>query len=176
MNTSITRSSGTVALLWMGLLSGMIGCDGATTAATVPESVMLHATGTTMGTKYEVKISDPPKSLTKDWKLELELELRTVNDQMSTYIKRSEISRFNTSDSTDWFSVSPETAKVVAAALDISKKTKGAFDITVAPLVNLWSFGPERRERAVPSDEAISAAREQIGYRHVCGSGCPGVG
>ena len=87
--------------------------------------------------------------------------------QMSTYIKRSEISRFNTSDSTDWFSVSPETAKVVAAALDISKKTKGAFDITVAPLVNLWSFGPERRERAVPSDEAISAAREQIGYRHL---------
>ena len=114
-----------------------------------------------------VKVFDPPQSLGKDIVEEIDGELRRVNDQMSTYLKSSEISRFNVSDSTDWFDVSDETAMVVEYALEVSRKTGGAFDVTVGPLVNLWSFGPEKRTREIPSDAEVNARREQIGYQHV---------
>ena len=64
--------------------------------------------------------------------------------------KSSEISRFNASDSTDWFEVSKETALVVDFAQQVSRKTEGAFDVTVGPLVNAWSFGPDPQTRTIP--------------------------
>ena len=79
----------------------------------------------------------------------------------------SEISRFNQSRSQEWFSVSRDTATVVAASLDVSRQTDGAFDITIGPLVNIWDFGPEERSRGVPSDAEIAAARARVGYQHV---------
>jgi len=66
---------------------------------------------------------------------------------MSTYIPESDVSRFNLSDSTDFISVNPETANVVARAIQISEQTDGAFDITVGPAVNLWNFGPDKSAR-----------------------------
>lgn len=123
--------------------------------------------GPTMGTKYEVKLANPPEDLPADWKLTVDLELRRVNDQMSTYLKTSEVSQFNESSDLEWFPVSKETAEVVAAALEIAAKTGGAYDITVGPLVDLWGFGPGERKRTVPSDAAIDEARASIGYQHV---------
>ncbi|TWU24123.1 Thiamine biosynthesis lipoprotein ApbE precursor [Novipirellula galeiformis] len=119
--------------------------------------------GQTMGTTYMVKVYDPPK-LADGIDIEIDAELRSVNDQMSTYLKSSEISRFNASESTDWFDVSAETALVVDAALRISKATNGAFDVTVGPLVNAWSFGPDAKTNTVPSDETIATLRESVGY------------
>lgn len=114
-----------------------------------------------------VKLANPPAELPDDWQLVLDAELRTVNDQMSTYLESSEISRFNRSESTDWFPVSQETADVVAAAQEISKETGGAFDVTVAPLVNAWSFGPGKRTQEPPTKETIADLRKKIGYEHL---------
>ncbi len=122
--------------------------------------------GRTMGTTYVVKVFDPP-----DWEadieLEIEAELRAVNDQMSTYLESSEISRFNASDSTDWFSVSGETAMVVAAAQRIAEATEGAFDVTIGPLVDAWSFGPGPRTHEVPDPEVIERIRRSVGYQNL---------
>ncbi|QDS88815.1 Thiamine biosynthesis lipoprotein ApbE precursor [Rosistilla ulvae] len=126
---------------------------------------ILQVAGKTMGTQYEVKIADPPADLAADWQLLVDRELRRVNDQMSTYISTSEISRFNDSTSLEWFDVSPETASVVAAALQISEKSGGALDVTVGPLVNLWSFGPHDHKQELPSQEAIDTAAQSTGYQ-----------
>jgi len=53
---------------------------------------------------------------------------------------------------------------VVQAALDVSRTTDGALDVTVGPLVNLWSFGPESREPAVPSPAAIAERLAAVGW------------
>jgi thiamine biosynthesis lipoprotein len=124
---------------------------------------MLDLHGTTMGTTYSVKVFDPP-----DWQddvqLAIDAELRRVNDQMSTYIEASELSRFNASSSTDWLDVSEETAMVVAYAQEIAAKTDGAFDVTVGPLVNAWSFGSESRTQTVPPPETLAEIRKSVGY------------
>lgn len=120
-----------------------------------------------MGTTYAVTIADPPATLAADWQEQIEDALKIVNQQMSTYQSDSEITRFNESSSTDWFSVSLPFAQVVAAGLEVSRASQGAFDITVGPLVDAWSFGPGKRSSRPPAEETIESLRKQVGYRHL---------
>jgi thiamine biosynthesis lipoprotein len=125
-------------------------------------------TGSTMGTVYSVKVVDlpagrSPETLGGD----IDRLLGEVDRLMSTYRDDSQLSRFNARDSLDWFPVSSETVKVVNKALEVSRITDGAFDITVGPLVNLWGFGPEIHEERVPSDKEIAVLMTRVGYEHV---------
>ncbi len=67
----------------------------------------------------------------------------------------SEVSRFNRVQDTTWFPVSAETATVVTVALEVLVESDGAFDITIAPLVDLWGFGHQKREGVVPDPTKI---------------------
>lgn len=130
---------------------------------------IIELAGQTMGTTYSVKFfstEDRAESIDRETlTFDIDAELRNVNDQMSTYLKSSEISRFNASDSTDWFDVSPEFAAVVAASQAIAAETDGAFDITVGPLVNVWNFGPEPRTGKAPAAETVASLLDQVGYQ-----------
>jgi thiamine biosynthesis lipoprotein len=95
---------------------------------------------------------------------QVDLRLAAINLEMSTYLPDSEISRFNRYTDDDWFAVSAETAMVVAAGLEVSRDTQGAFDVTVGPLVNLWGFGPEGRVGEMPTDEAIAECQARVGH------------
>lgn len=121
-----------------------------------------------MGTRYSIKVERLPPALTPETlKAGIDEALEELNDQMSKYRPESEISRFNRWKSRDWFPVSGETAHVVEQALEISRATGGAFDVTVGPLVNLWGFGPDRKERHIPGGKEIEEALQQTGYRHL---------
>ncbi|MCS7467525.1 FAD:protein FMN transferase [Stieleria sp. ICT_E10.1] len=123
--------------------------------------------GKTMGTSYMVKVAGAEGVDDQTLRFAIDAELRRVNDQMSTYLKSSEISKFNRSTSTEWFDVSVEFAGVVAEAQSIAEKTDGAFDITVAPLVNAWNFGPTERSSAVPDPDTISKLMATVGYKNL---------
>ncbi|MDH3692801.1 MAG: FAD:protein FMN transferase [Gammaproteobacteria bacterium] len=124
--------------------------------------------GATMGTTYEVKIVDLSEQIDAEaLGGEIETELERVNGLMSTYLVDSELSRFNTSDSTDWITVSDDTRIVIDEALGVSRFTNGAFDVTAGPLVNLWGFGPGESSSVVPSDELIQLAKASVGYRRL---------
>jgi thiamine biosynthesis lipoprotein len=55
---------------------------------------------------------------------------------------------------------------VIAAALEISRETGGAFDPTVGPLVRLWGFGSGAAERD-PTEDELARARARTGWRHL---------
>lgn len=133
------------------------------------DAKILQVVGPTMGTRYTVKIFDPTKMSVsaKDAQILLDGQLRRINDQMSTYLKSSEISKFNRSESTDWFPVSDDFARVVQFALKVAVETEGALDITVGPLVDAWNFGPEPRTAEPPSDETLQSLREWVGFDKV---------
>lgn len=126
-----------------------------------------EVTGKTMGTAYIIKIAEECDETERPRIFGIAGEkITNVDTLMSTFKPDSEISRFNASESTEWFPVSPETAKVVSLAKEVSDMTGGAFDITVGPLVNLWQFGPDRNSgRTIPVDEEIAKVREEIGYK-----------
>ncbi|MCC9631192.1 FAD:protein FMN transferase [Blastopirellula sp. JC732] len=124
----------------------------------------IEVTGRTMGTTYSVKFIPPDRDFdAKPLQQEIDKRLVEINQQMSTYIPDSELSRFNQSKAGDWFPVSPQLAEVVQLAKQINHESGGAFDVTVGPLVNLWNFGPDHHPEQVPSDEAIAAALANIG-------------
>lgn len=127
--------------------------------------VLLHLTGSTMGTVYAVKYRHVPESSSvSEMQLEIERQLAEINQTMSTYDPESELSRFNRSGSTDWIPVSAPLYTVLKAALEIGSQSKGAFDITVGPLVNLWGFGPQDRTKRIPDAAEIAAVLERTGH------------
>src|SRR5690606_35834575 len=91
---------------------------------------------------------------------------RAVDTSMSGYREDSEVSRFNATPSTDWFGVSRELVRVIETALEVGVESRGAFDVTVAPLVQLWGFGPSGGKAAAPPTESeIAVVRETIGSK-----------
>ena len=86
---------------------------------------------------------------------------------MSTYIDDSELSKINQSQSLDWIPISPELYEVISSALEISRLTDGAYDITIGSLVNLWGFGPGDLPEGVPEDEIINIALKMTGYQQI---------
>lgn len=133
------------------------------------EEEVLALDGRTMGTYWSVRIAAPPSELDAETlHADLEAALVEVNAQMSNYDPESEISRFNRSPVGEWFEVSPEVVAVMAAALDVSALSGGAFDVTVGPLVELWGFGSRQVERdQVPSEADIAAALAQVDWRQI---------
>lgn len=121
--------------------------------------------GSTMGTvEWHVSIVRPQNAEVADIQNGVQQVLDGLNSRMSTWIPDSEVSRFNNSDSTQWFPVSSDTAKVVARSLEISSMTDGAFDVTVKPLVELWNFGAGRGEFQLPPDELVHEILAHTGY------------
>ena len=133
---------------------------------TPAHNIDCHTEGETMGTDYAVKVHGFPENA--DWNAAADAvkqALDTVDQAMSTFKPDSDVCRFNTSESTDWFSVSKETAEVVHLALELSKLTEGAFDITVAPLIDLWGFGPEREPLDLATiDGRVAETKNRVGF------------
>ncbi len=129
----------------------------------------LRFSGTTMGPIiYNVVIAHPPAGLDQETASQaIGDALSSIDRLMSTYKPDSDVSRFNRSESTDWFDVDPETARVVARAMEISELSEGAFDITVAPVVNRWKFGPDKStaEFTLPDPSEIDELKKRVGYR-----------
>ncbi|MGC9493073.1 FAD:protein FMN transferase [Vibrio genomosp. F10] len=128
----------------------------------------IHISGPTMGTTYNIKyISSDEILSSSEIQVEVDRLLEEVNDQMSTYRKDSELSRFNQYQGNEPFAVSSETATVVREAIRLNHFTQGALDVTVGPLVNLWGFGPEARREVVPTDEELTVRKSMTGIEHL---------
>jgi FAD:protein FMN transferase len=137
-------------------LSFFSGCS-------APPALYQHS-GMTMGTSWHVSLLTADGGTAGKAEKTIETVLGRIDSRMSTWKTASEISRFNRSRETAPFPVSKETADLVARALEISRETGGAFDVTVAPLVDAWGFGP-RDETAPPDAAAIEALRAETGWR-----------
>lgn len=128
----------------------------------------VHLSGPTMGTSYNIKyLQQDGLPSSDDLHKEIDRLLEEVNDQMSTYRKDSELSRFNQYQGIDPFEVSNQTATVVKEAIRLNGLTEGALDVTVGPLVNLWGFGPEARPEVVPTDAELAERKANTGIHHL---------
>jgi thiamine biosynthesis lipoprotein len=67
-------------------------------------------------------------------------EMKRLDQELTTWDARSEISQINTAAGGKPVKVSAETYAVIERALDISKRSKGLFDISVEAFKGLWKF------------------------------------
>ncbi len=116
-----------------------------------------------MGTSYRVTVPATSSSDESLLRAAVRAELELVDGLMSTYRPDSELSRLNRHRSSEPFHLSPPTFAVLAAARAASAATGGAFDVTVAPLVNAWGFGPAGAT-VPPSEELVASLLRDSGW------------
>lgn len=132
----------------------------------------IHLQGRTMGTTYNIKVVATIEQV-EALQLQHKIDdaLKQVNQEMSTYIPDSEISRFNKMLSTEPVEISTGFARVLQESIRLGELSSGKLDITIGPLVNLWGFGPEQRPETVPSDELLASTRARVGLKNLHLSG-----
>ena len=112
-------------------------------AACTREQAAVQLSGVCMGTTWHVTYIEPPAGSDPEALQQgIEQRLEQVESSMSTYREDSEISRFNASVPNSWVEVSSDFYTVLSTAMVVGRESQGAFDVTVAPLVDLWGFGP----------------------------------
>ncbi|MFT5697920.1 MAG: thiamine biosynthesis lipoprotein [Desulforhopalus sp.] len=123
--------------------------------------------GETMGTTYSIKIMtgrfDRPDHLSDL----VDARLQEINASMSTYIADSEISTFNDSTEKLPFTPSADFLKVMRVAMDIHKRSGGAWDGSLDPLVTLWGFGRDGQKEQPPTQEEIEASLSLVDFNRV---------
>ena len=92
----------------------------------------------------------------------IKAELLKVDQSLSPFNENSIITAVNQNKAVQLDSMFLD---VYNLALHISEETDGAFDITVAPLVNAWGFG--FKNSALPSSYQVDSLRQIVGYQKV---------
>ncbi|KQC00576.1 thiamine biosynthesis protein ApbE [Pedobacter sp. Hv1] len=95
--------------------------------------------GYAQGTTYAVNYFATDSLVTKG---QIDSILKVIDLSMSLYQSNSTINKFNQSE--NGLAIDEHFAAVVKRAFEINKDTQGLFDVTVAPLVQLWGFGPKK--------------------------------
>ena len=140
----------------------IIGCNPATESPTKPSSDYLRFTGPTMGTNYTITCGP-----TQDTSLKAKVDqlLIDLNNELSTYIPSSTISRFNQRHESIKVEEHPYMAANLEASEAIYKRTDGYFDPTVMPLVNFWGFGYKEKKAVEMIDTSkIDSLRQYVGF------------
>ena len=107
-----------------------------------------------------------------DLQAEIESELKKVDQEFSMFNEESTVARINRGDSlverSDMFN------EVYTLAMQVNADTHGAFDITVAPLVNAWGFGFKHEQMPTPEQvDSLLQIRSQMDFAAIAkGYGC----
>jgi thiamine biosynthesis lipoprotein len=98
----------------------------------------------------------------------IDQRLGHINQSMSTWIKDSEISRFNNMKiAGQKIEISNDFLHVMIVAKELYRMTAGAWDGTVNPLVNLWGFGSTGPTHTIPPPEVIVPMVADLGFNHI---------
>lgn len=154
------RTLPAAALLAAGFVSSLLSC--APAPLEPPEHVFR---GSTMGTTFTVKVvKEASGAQVEEMGRKVREALDGVNDRMSTYREDSEISRLNAHGGGEPFPLSPQTREVLGRARQVSELSGGAFDVTVAPLVEAWGFGPAGQPPDPPTETELHELLTHVGY------------
>jgi len=123
--------------------------------------VPIRMEGATMGTTYHITYFDKKK---RDFKKSVDSLLAVVNRSINTYDPRAEVSEFNKSAKGVAIHL-PYLYPPIKKAHEVFTASKGAFDLTVMPLVNAWGFGPAKPMR--PDSSKIDSLRTFVGFQKI---------
>ena len=114
--------------------------------------------GTVFGTFYHATYEAG-----KDLQPLIEAALDSVDNSLSMFNERSTLRRIN--DNID-LQADSMLSRLFRLATQVSHATDGAFDVTVAPLVNAWGFG--YKNGTLPDATQIDSLRKWVGYERIC--------
>jgi thiamine biosynthesis lipoprotein len=118
-------------------------------------------TGYGQGTTYTIKYYTNAKPITS---FQVDSILKEIDASMSLYQPKSLINQFNHSKS--GVRMDKHFKIVAMRSLDVYRKSRGMFDITVSPLVQAWNFGPVQSDSS-PKDGQIQSIKRHVGSNKI---------
>lgn len=116
-----------------------------------------HNEGAVFGTLYHITYQYP-----EDLQDQIEEQMQSIDESLSMFNPQSTLSRINQGEDIEADSLLKAVFKL---SQQVSEATDGAFDITVAPLVNAWGFG--FKEGTLPDSAQIDSLRQLVGWQQV---------
>ena len=143
------------AIVLVVLLIGLQGC--------AKSSNVVKLEGSIYGTGWSL-VYLPDESLPAPDVVEkaVRAAFEVVNVSMNTYDPQSLISEFNALPADEVMEVDWDFTYVLNEAMKITRTTEGAYDVTVAPLIDLWGFGPGGPTQ-IPTDAVIASTLQAVG-------------
>jgi FAD:protein FMN transferase len=92
-------------------------------------------------------------------------EIARLDGVMSNFKADSDLSTLARDGRAGFVPVDASLYKVIETSIELSRRSHGAFDITVGPLVRVWKQA--REENRIPSEREIAAARRCVGYERI---------
>jgi thiamine biosynthesis lipoprotein len=118
-----------------------------------------------MDTVVETRVFDRDEDKAKFALERAYQEMSRLEGLLDRHSSTSEVFKVNQSAGEKAVTVSAVTLEVVSKALKIGELTNGSFDITIAPLLNLWGFGSG--EEKIPTRQELSNAAAWVDYNQV---------
>lgn len=118
-----------------------------------------------LGTVSEISIFNVKKSDSEKILKECGDILLNIDNTMGKTRDYTEVSKINQASGKEFVKISEETFLVIKKALEMSEASNGTFDITVGPIVELWSIGTENAR--VPNQAEIQESLPLVNYKDV---------
>ena len=118
-----------------------------------------------MGSKFEIGVAAIDSVAAQKYIDTAIAEVARIEFLISTWIPQTQISKVNANAGIAPVKVDKEVFELTKRAIEYSKVTDGAFDISFAAMDKIWHFDGEMD--AVPSAQAISYAVRNVGYQNI---------
>ena len=131
-----------------------------------PELARFQATEVHMGVPFKIVLYAPDETTANRALSAAFARIAQLDKTLSDYDPQSELSCLGRASPTRrGVKVSDDLWRVLATAQALSRRSDGAFDVTVGPLSKLWRRA--RRKKALPPEDRLAAARHAVGFEHL---------
>jgi len=142
--------------IWFFVFLFLTGCS---------KPLLFKETRVLMDTFAEITCISSDKKRAKKAMEDAFKEMKRIEILFNRYDEESELSRINRLAGQKEVIIDPEVFGLIKRSLSYSELSKGSFDITVAPVIDIWIDG--RRNSSVPDIEVINSALEHVGYQNI---------
>ncbi len=142
-----------ISICGLGLAMLLSACSGSTTG-----SKYTKLTGEVFHTYFSIQYD-----LGKDYSKAIDSTFHSFSHSLNPFDSTSLIAAINRNESSETDSMLRE---VFLQSVEISRHTEGSYDVTCAPLINLWGFGFEKKGDSITS-HIVDSVRQLVGYQKV---------
>jgi FAD:protein FMN transferase len=144
-----------------------------TVPADADTAAVVHKQHYAMGTMAEIVVYHPSRADAMSAIDKAFAEIDRLERVMSHYRSDSDLSKLNREARHRPVRVDPSLHEILRESIEFSRRSRGRFDVTIAPLLRLWKGAAADGTR--PSPEAIARARRCVGYEKIDLSSADGI-
>ena len=129
------------------------------------EPRLFHQAHPAMGSEFVIDLYAPDEKTADEWMQLAFDEVDRIEELLSNYRPSSELSRINREAAEHAVTTDPETYQFLKTSMDWSRRSNGAFDMTVGPLMRAWGFFFNNGR--IPPDKELADLRSHTGWQNV---------